>query len=99
MNYKELFLIVALLATVYAEYKSYKNYKVYKTVPESKDGVEVLKELRRNGWFFWNDISVNSDVKVMVAPERQKEFEDKLSAAGLSSQVIIEDVQQYVLFT
>lgn len=99
MNFKEVFLTFVLIATVYAEYKSYRNYKVYKTVPVTEKEVELFTQLRRSGWYFWSDkISVGGDVRVMVAPERQKEFEDKLSSAGVSSHVVIQDVQGWVLF-
>lgn len=95
MNFKEVFLAFAIITTVHAEYKSYRNYKVYKTVPESEKEVELFKELSRTGWHFWSDtISVDGDVRVMVAPERQKEYENVLAKAGISCHVIIQDVQK-----
>ncbi|KOB74019.1 Zinc carboxypeptidase A 1, partial [Operophtera brumata] len=86
---KEVSLAALIATTVHAEYKSYRKYKVYKTVPETEKEVELFIQLRRSGWYFWSDkISVGGDVRVMVAPEKQKEFEDKLSSSSVHSNVL-----------
>lgn len=96
MYFKEIFFIIAAVTAIHAEYVSYKNYKVYKVVPGSDNEVQILMDLRKqNEYFFWSDIvALNSDVRIMVAPEKQLEIEDYFKSVGISTKIVIEDVQE-----
>lgn len=94
MNFNEVFLLCTFFVITIAEYKSYYDYKVYKAELKTESDVEVLKLMNEIGWDFWTDqIAVGGEVRVMVAPEKQKEFEDILALARISNQIIIQDVQ------
>lgn len=95
MKLKQIVICFALVVLANAEYKQYRNHKVYKIVPQSEKDVEVLSAMQEDGkWYFWTDIiKVDGDVRIMVAPENQKELEEYFDRVGVNSEVVIEDVQ------
>lgn len=95
MEWKIIFLI-AITTAINAEYVSYDNYKVYKIVPDNENEVQVLIDLKKQlEYMFWSDVvSVNSDVRIMVAPEKQAGFEKYFEDVGISTRVVIENVQE-----
>ncbi|KAJ0173495.1 hypothetical protein K1T71_010644 [Dendrolimus kikuchii] len=97
MNYKQIFLLIPLIS-ISAEYVSYENHKVYKIIPSSDKEVQILVDLQKqNEYFFWSDIiDISSDVRVMVAPGRQEEFEDYLFSVGITPKIVIEDVKRSI---
>lgn len=96
MILKEIFLLIVVTTAINAEYVSYKNYKVYKIVPGSDYEVQILTDLRKqNQYDFWSDIvAIGSDVRIMVAPGKQAEFENYFKSAEIPTRVVIEDVQE-----
>lgn len=93
---KELILIIAVATAITAEYVSYKNYKVYKIVPSSDIEVQILMDLeKQNLYDFWSDVvAVESDVRIMVAPEKQAGFESYFKSVNIPVKVVMEDVQE-----
>lgn len=96
MSYRILLLLTIAFVFTNGDYVSYKDYKVYNVVPTNKGDVKLLMELKENGHFsFWTDrIQENYEVKIMVKPEKQKEFEDHLTSAGLNIEVAVDNVQK-----
>ena len=93
---KELILIIAVATAINAEYVSYRNYKVYKIVPSSDTEVQILMDLQKQNLYdFWSDVvTVQSDVRILVAPEKQADFEKYLKSVNIPAKVIMEDVQE-----
>ncbi|CAH1637893.1 unnamed protein product [Spodoptera littoralis] len=98
MILKEIIFLVVLVAAVNADYVSYKNYKVYKIVPKNENEVQILLDLRKQPqYYFWNDIvSLYSDVKIMVAPKNQEEFENYFKSINIPAEVVFNDVQKLI---
>ncbi|XP_075983179.1 uncharacterized protein LOC142981269 [Anticarsia gemmatalis] len=98
MGFKEIFYLIAFATVINAEYVSYENFKVYKTVPVSDNEVQILTDLRKqNEYMFWSDIiSLNGDVRIMVAPEKQNAFEKYVESVGITTRVVIENVQEEI---
>lgn len=96
MVFKEIIFLVVLVAAVNAEYVSYKDYKVYKIVPKDEHELQVLTDLRKQPeYIYWNDIvSLYSDVKIMVAPEYQQDFETYFKTVNITAEVVFNDVQK-----
>lgn len=89
-------LLVVLIAIVSVNAVSYKDYKVYDVVPKTKEDVNILKKLLdENKYIFWNyAVKVENVVKIMVAPEKQDDFEKYMSSALIDAKLVIEDVQR-----
>ncbi|PZC75271.1 hypothetical protein B5X24_HaOG206503 [Helicoverpa armigera] len=101
MNFKEIFLVLAISVAITitnAEYVSYDQYKVYKIVPSSDTEVQILLDVQKsNQYLFWSDIvAKNSDVRIMVAPAKQVEFEKYFESVNIPMRVVIEDVQKLI---
>ncbi|XP_035449805.2 zinc carboxypeptidase-like isoform X2 [Spodoptera frugiperda] len=98
MVFKEIIFLVVLVAAVNAEYVSYKDYKVYKIVPKDEHELQVLTDLRKQPeYIYWNDIvSLYSDVKIMVAPEYQQDFETYFKTVNITAEVVFNDVQKLI---
>lgn len=96
MKFKEIFFILAVVTAINAEYVSYENYKVYKVVPGTDNEVQILLDLQKNvDYVFWSDIiAKNSDVRIMVAPKNQEEFENYFKNVGIPTKVAIDNVQE-----
>lgn len=95
MFYRILFLLVVFVLTN-AEYVSYKAFKVYNVIPINEKEVKLLTDLSQNGHYsFWTDrIQENYEVKIMVKPEKQWEFEYLLKSEGVYINMVIDDVQK-----
>lgn len=93
---KKVKLLVVLIAIVCVNAVSYKDYKVYDVVPKTKEDVSILKKLlEENKYIFWNyAVKVENVVKIMVAPEKQDDFEKYMNSAGIDAKLVIEDVQR-----
>ncbi|CAH2094782.1 unnamed protein product [Euphydryas editha] len=91
-------LLLVSIAIVCVNAISYQNYKVYNVVPKTKEDVTILKKLLdENKYFFWDyAIKVNYDVKIMVAPEKQDDFEKYAESVGINAKLVIEDVQSLI---
>ncbi|CAH0594395.1 unnamed protein product [Chrysodeixis includens] len=98
MKFKEIFLILAVVAAINAEKVSYENYKVYKVVPGADNEVQILLDLQKNvDYMFLSDIvAKDSDVKIMVAPKDQEEFESYFKKVGIPTKVAIDNVQETI---
>lgn len=97
MVFKVLILIsIATLATA-AFKKNYEGYKVYDVVPKSEDEVNLLEEVQSSaiGEFWEDQFDVNHVVKIMVAPEKQKDFLYVLSTANIEVKEVIGNLQRY----
>ncbi|KAJ8723715.1 hypothetical protein PYW07_007695 [Mythimna separata] len=98
MILKEIFFVITVATAISAEYVSYKNYKVYKIVPSTDYEVQILTDLRKeNQYDFWSDIvAINSDVRIMVAPGKQAEFENYFKSVEIPAKVVVENVQEQI---
>lgn len=96
MFYRILFLFTIAFVFTNAEYVTYKDFKVYNVIPTNEKEVKLLRDLNQNGhYMFWTDrIQENFEVKIMVKPEKQKEFEDYLTSEGVDMKMVIDDVQK-----
>ncbi|XP_028167842.1 zinc carboxypeptidase-like [Ostrinia furnacalis] len=93
------FFTILLVATVViAEKKSYDGYKLYKVTPKTEKIVNILEQIRDAGIAeFWSDfINVDSDIRILVDPEKQAVFRGRLIQAGVEVKTIIENVQQVI---
>ncbi|CAH2044946.1 unnamed protein product, partial [Iphiclides podalirius] len=78
-------------------YKSYENYKVYDVVPKNDAQVQILHDLKKEGYDYWTDVfTVNSNVRIMVKPEKQNEFVNYLEKVGLNPSVSISNVKKLI---
>ncbi|XP_028167851.1 zinc carboxypeptidase-like [Ostrinia furnacalis] len=76
---------------------SYENYKVYKVVPNSVEQVQILVDLRKEGYDFWTDVfDVGSDVRIMVSPSQDEEFSQYITKVRLNAVVAIANVQELI---
>jgi hypothetical protein len=84
------------LAGVYAIPKSYEGYKLYKVFPQNEIEVNVLEDIRDRGvGEFWVDyFQINSDIRVMVAPEQDEEFLETLYKNGVGLLLIFNNLQE-----
>lgn len=74
---------------------SYENYKVYNIVPKSEAEVQILTDLRKEGYEFWTEIfEVGNDVRIMVAPAEDEEFSNYVKSVKLDAVVSITNVQE-----
>uniref|UniRef100_A0A2A4J379 Zinc carboxypeptidase A 1 n=1 Tax=Heliothis virescens TaxID=7102 RepID=A0A2A4J379_HELVI len=101
MNFKEMFLVLAIslaITVTNAEYVSYDQYKVYKIVPSSDAEVQILLDVQKsNQYYFWSDVvALNSDVRIMVDPAKQVEFEKYFESVKIPARVVIQDVQNMI---
>ncbi|KAF4522165.1 hypothetical protein B566_EDAN010425 [Ephemera danica] len=84
--------------TVSHSYKSYTGYKVWCTEPLSSEGRDAIrslgKQFKLNTWDLFFD--VGSRVRYMVEPRYQQEVQLELTRDGVSSEIIIEDLETYL---
>lgn len=96
MNYINI--LIALLGFVLvSDAKTYNNYKVYSVVPKNEMHVQILYDLRKSDLSldFWTDVfEVESDVRIMVAPEKEMGFLNYTKSIGLDAMLRIENVQE-----
>ncbi|KAJ2953493.1 hypothetical protein O0L34_g1091 [Tuta absoluta] len=77
--------------------KSYANYKVYSVEPKTEEQVQNLRDLRKDGYEFWDDyFTVGSNIRVMVSPNKSEEFEQYTRSVRLSSTLKISNVQELI---
>ncbi|GBP80206.1 Zinc carboxypeptidase A 1 [Eumeta japonica] len=76
----------------------YDEYKVFSVVPETEDQIQALKDLSQELLYeFWTDfLDVGKNVKIMVAPNRVKDFYSSLNSIGLRPDLNINNVQQLI---
>ncbi|XP_026333349.1 zinc carboxypeptidase-like [Hyposmocoma kahamanoa] len=98
MDLKSLFFVLFIIVTVTAHKKSYKGYKVYNVIPNTKDKVNVLKDVESNGIgeFWMEPYNVNHAVKVMVAKEKQSIFLEQMEKTGIETVEVIKDLQNVI---
>ncbi|KAI5642821.1 zinc carboxypeptidase domain-containing protein [Phthorimaea operculella] len=60
--------------------------------------VQILKDLRKNGYEYWDDdyFTVGSDVRIMVSPGKNEEFVQYTRSVGLNSTLKISNVQELI---
>ncbi|XP_026333303.1 zinc carboxypeptidase-like [Hyposmocoma kahamanoa] len=93
-------IVVALLGFVIAlNAKTYDGYKVYSVVPKYEAQVQILNDLRKSDYSFdfWTDLfEIGSDVRIMVAPEKEMGFLKYSKSVGLDATLRIENVQDLI---
>lgn len=96
MHFKSIKILVILgLITLCHAYKSYTNYKVYRVVPKTDEQWKFLKELQDQKFDFWTDKYVaGNDVRIMVAPEEDGDFNSLMKSVKLVPEVSVENVQE-----
>ncbi|XP_073950183.1 zinc carboxypeptidase-like [Choristoneura fumiferana] len=88
--------IIGLIAIANAMV-SYENYKVYNIVPKSEAEVQILTDLKKEGYEFWTEIlEVGNDVRIMVAPAEDEEFSNYIKSVKLDAVVSITNVQDLI---
>ncbi|XP_068618892.1 zinc carboxypeptidase-like [Battus philenor] len=90
-------LLVSYYVFTVNAYKSYTNYKVYDVVASNEVQVQILQDLKKDGYDYWTDVfGVGNNVRIMVPPSRQVEFVDYCKTVGLDPVVSINDVQKLI---
>lgn len=89
-------ILIGIILVVSSEKINYENYKVFKITPNSEEQVQLLTDMRKDGFYeFWTDvINVGGDVRVMVGPKYVSEFIQYTASVGLSIVEAISDVQK-----
>ncbi|XP_046623924.1 zinc carboxypeptidase-like isoform X1 [Neodiprion virginianus] len=81
-------------------YKRYDGHKVYRVTASTREHLNLLKFIEdqaKEGILFWTSAgALNSDVDVMVSPEREDEILSTFESVGISYKTLIEDVQTLV---
>ncbi|XP_045502735.1 zinc carboxypeptidase-like [Colias croceus] len=78
-------------------YKSYENYKVYKVIPSSEMHLQMLSNLRKDGYDFWTDVpKIGENVRIMVSPLQDEEFIKYVKSVGLNPELAIPNVQTLI---
>lgn len=98
--FKIIISICLLGSIVVAVQKSYDGFKVFRVSPEFPDQMKYLKNLESSeGIDFWDPIHfvANYPTRVMVSPEKIEFFKNYLASAGVSYELIIENVDEYIL--
>ncbi|CAK1583875.1 unnamed protein product [Parnassius mnemosyne] len=96
MILKYLLLLSSVGLTVNA-YKGYENYKVYDVIPKTDVQVQILHDLKKQGYDYWTDVfTVNSHVRVMVSPLKDEEFVQYCRNVGLNPVISINNVQKLI---
>lgn len=93
------FKVIALLGllAVANAMVSYENYKVYNIVPKSEAEVQILNDLKKDGYEFWTEIfEVGSEVRIMVPPVEDEEFLNYVKSVNLDAKVSIANVQELI---
>ncbi|XP_063539379.1 uncharacterized protein LOC134748516 [Cydia strobilella] len=96
---KMVFKVIALLGllVIANAMVSYENYKVYNIVPKSEAEVQILNDLKKDGYEFWTEIfEVGSVVRIMVAPVEDEEFSSYVKSVNLDAKVSIANVQELI---
>ncbi|XP_041969318.1 zinc carboxypeptidase-like [Aricia agestis] len=76
--------------------RSYENYKVYKVLPTTDKHVQMLTDLQKE-YDFWSEVvSIGSDIRVLVSPEKDEEFIKYTAGVGLNATVGISNVQDLI---
>lgn len=92
-----LLILVSLVCTTGANV-SYQGYQVHRVLVRDESDADQLEVLKRDGLFdFWtDDIRVGRNVDVMSAPHLVETLLGWLGAAGLESDIMIQDVERLV---
>lgn len=89
------FLTLIALLSIAAAKISYDNYKVYDIVPTSEAQVQMLEDLKKEHYSFWNDFfAVGDAARVLVSPSQDEEFLKYAKTAGLDAKLTIKNVQE-----
>lgn len=96
---KLLVLLCVLIAVIGAEKVRFDNHRVYSLVATNQDQLDWLNQLEhdRDGYLFWNGISMGRNVDLMVSPQRMSEFNEMSTKFGISGELKVENVQKLVL--
>lgn len=96
MDFRSIILILFIIVTVTSYKKSYGGYKVYNVIPDSKDKLNILNDIEKNGIgeFWMEPFNVNQAVKLMVSKEKQSIFVEQMNKAGIKAVEVIKDLQK-----
>ncbi|CAK1550138.1 unnamed protein product [Leptosia nina] len=80
------------------EVVNYKQHKVYKVTPKTDSEVQILTELKdSNEYLFWLEyVKKDVDMKIMVDPVKQYQFESLMADVGIKSELVVKDVQSLI---
>lgn len=92
---KLLALLCVFFAVVAAEKMRFDDNRVYSLVVTNEEQLGWLHrlEIDGDGFLFWNNIAIGSNVDLMVAPHRLSEFEEISAQLGITSELKVENVQ------
>lgn len=93
--------LFACLLAVCSASKSFDSFKVFRLMPSTREQLNYLLDLERDdpSLDFWKGVNnVGNPVDVMVKPEQQLEFVAKIKNIEIPAEVMIDDVQEYVVF-
>ncbi|VEN44966.1 unnamed protein product [Callosobruchus maculatus] len=95
---KVLLLLLAIQNIVLAYQVRYDNHAVYRVTPKTRQHVEVLKYLEKEGWIdFWTPLRSNAyPVDIMVAPGVKRNLEIMLEDYGIDTTNLISNVQEVI---
>ncbi|XP_050664198.1 zinc carboxypeptidase-like [Leptidea sinapis] len=98
-NYKFLKISFTILCLTHIciAVKTYESYKVYSVIPVNEVHLQILTDLRKEGFEFWTDIvTKEKDVRIMVSPAQDYEFLDYMKNVGLNPVLSIPNVQSLI---
>lgn len=97
MRHYLIFLAFILLFSDLDCYETYKGYKVYDVVPNDVQHEALSLIQFDEGIDFWRLYVAGEKSRVMIAPEKQQEFEDFLDFHKIPYEVAIEDMEESII--
>ncbi|VVC97745.1 unnamed protein product [Leptidea sinapis] len=98
-NYKFLKISFTILCLTHIciAVKTYESYKVYSVIPINEVHLQILTDLRKEGFEFWTEIvTKEKDVRIIVSPAQDYEFLDYMKNVGLNPVLSIPNVQSLI---
>ncbi|CAL1679898.1 unnamed protein product [Lasius platythorax] len=88
-----------IVSLTIAQKATFDNYKVFSIVPTTEEQIEQLYQMIQihDGFTFWNIPNLkNRIVNLMVAPHKLPQFNEIMVQIGISYQINIENVQEFI---
>jgi len=75
----------------------YNGYRVIRAIPQTQTQFEALQKLALEGKYdFWQEPRPGGVADIMVCPKQYAEVEEYLNQAGISSKIMIPDVEELI---
>ncbi|KAG5677263.1 hypothetical protein PVAND_007034 [Polypedilum vanderplanki] len=91
------FLVFIVLIQVCFGYETYRNYKVYDMTPTNEQHEALANWQNEVGVDFWRFYAPERTSRVMIAPDKQEEFEAFLVQTGIKYEVAIHNMEDLII--